>query len=222
MIMRIHPAGHRIIAWIAIALAAIAVLILFLLPGVIFKSILIIISGLFMLFVLRFFRRPARKVQIAQGQVLAPADGEIVAIEEAEENELLHQKCMLVSVFMSIWDVHINWFPVSGVMKKYVYHQGKFLVARNPKSSTLNERTTVLLETENGTRVLVRQIAGTVARRIENYLQTENTPVKAGQEMGFIKFGSRVDLFLPVNTDVKVKLGDKVTGQRTVVANLQH
>ncbi len=217
--MRIHKAGIKIIIIATTLLAAIAaVTIIF--SGFLYLKIAVTVACILLLtFILRFFRVPNRTISYEEGEVLSPADGHIVAIEQIQEDEFLKKEAIQVSVFMSVWNVHINWFPVSGTMKNYIYHPGKFLVARHPKSSTLNERTSVLMETKSGLPIVVRQIAGIVARRIENYVQQPETSVKAGQEMGFIKFGSRVDVFLPTSANIKVKIGDNVKGQETILAD---
>src|SRR5690606_23208551 len=148
-----------------------------------------------------------------------PADGKVVVIEEAEETEYFKDKRIQVSIFMSPINVHINRNPLSGVVSFFKYHPGKFLVAWHPKSSTDNERTTVVVRNRNNVEVLFRQIAGALARRIVWYVK-ENDAVEQGEEFGFIKFGSRVDLFLPLGTKVNVNIGDKVVGGKTVIAEL--
>ena len=142
-----------------------------------------------------------------------------MVIEETTENEYYQEKRIQVSIFMSPINVHINWYPITGIVKYFKYHPGKFLVAWHPKSSTDNERTTVVVENEHGFSILLRQIAGALARRIVCYAE-ENTSVAQGSEMGFIKFGSRVDVFLPLGTKVLVDLDEKVTGNRTPIAEL--
>lgn len=169
--------------------------------------------------VIQFFRVPTRRVSALPNQVVCPADGKVVVVEKVVENEFLKRECIQVSIFMSPLNVHINWHPVSGEVVYYRYHPGKYLVAWHPKSSTENERTTVVLKTEAGSEILVRQIAGAVARRIVCYAQ-EHTMVSQGDEMGFIKFGSRVDVFLPVDTAINVKIGQKVKGLETILAAL--
>lgn len=172
------------------------------------------------LFVCRFFRVPFRPfdTQADPLKVYSPADGTVVAIEEVYEDEILGEKRIQVSIFMSIWNIHINWFPVAGTVEYHRHHSGRFLVAWHPKSSTDNERTTTVINT--GThRILFRQIAGFVARRIVSYAQEQDC-VQARTECGFIKFGSRVDLFLPLDAKINVKLDDKVVGTKTVIAEL--
>lgn len=170
--------------------------------------------------VVQFFRNPTRNTIINPKQVIAPADGKMVIIEEAEEPEYFKGKRLQLSIFMSPLNVHVNRNPVSGTVKFFKYHPGKYLVAWHPKSSTLNERTTVVTENEAGIEVLYRQIAGAVARRIRWYVK-EGDPVVQGEEYGFIKFGSRIDIFLPPGTKVKVNLNDKVVGGETVLAEFE-
>lgn len=178
------------------------------------------ITSIFFLLVLNFFRSPARCFPYdSEELVIAPADGTIVAIEEVEENEILHRPCMQISIFMSVFNVHANWFPVNGTIK-YVSHQnGRFMAAYLPKSSTENERSAVVITTRNGVDVLARQIAGAVARRIVTYAKPGDK-CHVDDQMGFIKFGSRVDVYLPVGTEVLVNMDQKVTGNQTPIARL--
>ena len=167
----------------------------------------------------RFFRVPIwRKTTIAEDAVLSPADGVIAANEEVMEDEYFHDKRRQLSIFMSIYDVHINFFPFDGEVTYYKYHPGKFLLAFNPKSSTDNEHNTIILKDTKGREVLVRQIAGFVARRIVCDLQPGDEAV-VGEELGMIRFGSRVDVFLPLDAEIKVKIGDKTIGKETVWPN---
>ncbi len=169
----------------------------------------------------RFFRVPIwRKTTIEENAVLSPADGVVAANEEVLEDEYFHEKRRQISIFMSIYDVHINFFPFDGTVTYYKYHPGKFLLAFNPKSSTDNEHNTIILKDTKGREILVRQIAGFVARRIVCELQPGDEAV-VGEELGMIRFGSRVDVFLPLNAEVKVKIGDKTTGKETVLATLK-
>ncbi|MFM9027758.1 MAG: phosphatidylserine decarboxylase family protein [Bacteroidota bacterium] len=170
--------------------------------------------------VLQFFRNPVRKTHRNDKQVIAPADGKVVVIEVTNEDEVLKDRRIQVSIFMSPLNVHVNRYPVSGEVTYCRYHPGLYLVAWHPKSSTENERTTVVIETGSKKPVLMRQIAGALARRIVCYPQ-RGWMVKQGQEMGFIKFGSRVDLFLPLGTKVLVDLQEKVRGGETVIAEFQ-
>ncbi len=176
-------------------------------------------SVIFLIF-LQFFRSPKRNLVISSRSIVCPADGKVVAIEEVEEPEYFNgEKRLQVSVFMSPLNVHLNRYPISGKVVYSKYHPGKFLVAWHPKSSTENERNTVVVETEFGVSVLIRQIAGFVARRIVWYCHTDDD-VKQGDELGFIKFGSRVDLFLPVSAQIKVELDEKVQGGISVLAEV--
>jgi len=179
---------------------------------------LIFIASIFLfLIVLQFFRHPERKILRNDRQVFAPADGKVVVIEETDEGEVLKDKRIQISIFMSPLNVHVNRYPVSGQVTYCRYHPGLYLVAWHPKSSTENERTTVVIETSSKVPVLMRQIAGALARRIVCYPK-KDWIVKQGEEMGFIKFGSRVDIFLPVGTRISVKLNQKVVGGKTVLA----
>jgi phosphatidylserine decarboxylase len=164
-----------------------------------------------------FFRVPARTVRPDDRSVMAPADGKVVAIEEVHEGEYFQDRRIQVSIFMSPLNVHVNWYPVSGTTSYYKYHPGKYLVAWHPKSSTENERSTVVVKHPTHGEVLFRQIAGALARRICTYSRP-GEPVQQGSEFGFIKFGSRVDVFLPPNAEVTVQLGQMVTGSASVIA----
>lgn len=167
--------------------------------------------------VLQFFRNPKRTVTLDDNNIIAPADGKVVVIEEVSDAEYFHDRRIQVSIFMSPINVHVNRFPISGIVKYVKYHAGLYLVAWHPKSSTENERTTVVVEHSNGRSVLFRQIAGALARRIVYYCKEGDKAVQ-GAEFGFIKFGSRVDLLLPPGTKIEVQLNQKVTGGRTVIA----
>lgn len=169
--------------------------------------------------IVQFFRSPQRNWVINPNQIICPADGKVVVIEEVDEPEYLKTKCVQVSIFMSPVNVHINRNPVSGMVKYFKYHPGKYLVAWHPKSSTENERTTTVVETNNGVQVLYRQIAGALARRIVWYLK-EGDNVTQSQQFGFIKFGSRVDIFLPLGTKINVNLQQVVKGGVTVLATI--
>lgn len=169
--------------------------------------------------VLQFFRNPSRTFTSGENLVICPADGKVVVIEETEEGEYFKDKRLQVSIFMSPVNVHINRNPISGVVKFFKYHPGKYLAAWNPKSSTENERTTTVVEHKNGTSVLFRQIAGALARRIVWYIK-EGDQVVQTEQFGFIKFGSRVDIFLPIGTKVNLQLNEVVKGGITVLAEL--
>ena len=178
-----------------------------------------VLSLVVLTLVLRFFRVPTRRPFLDENSITAPADGKVVVIEKMEQKEWLNGPCMQVSIFMSIHDVHINYFPVSGKISYQCYHPGRYLLARHPKSSELNERNSVGIETPHGS-LLVRQVAGYVARRIRCYAK-EGAQAKQGSEMGFIKFGSRLDLFLPLDANIMVIPGQRVHGGITPVANFK-
>jgi len=169
------------------------------------------ISGFLLITILQFFRSPSRDFKCTENTIISPADGKVVVIEEVEETEFFKDKRLQVSVFMSPVNVHINRYPITGILKYYKYHPGLYLVAWHPKSSTENERTTVVVEDEKGRSILYRQIAGAMARRIVFFGKVGDT-VKQTDECGFIKFGSRVDLLLPLDVQLTVKLNDKVKG----------
>lgn len=178
-----------------------------------------ILSAFLLLTVLQFFRSPIRQLNLEERRVLCPADGKVVIVEEAEEPEYFRERRLQVSIFMSPINVHVNRNPISGLVKFFKYHPGKFLVAWHPKSSTQNERTTVVVQHANGQEVLFRQIAGALARRIVWYVKV-GQQVEQGQEFGFIKFGSRVDLFLPLDAKIHVQVGQVVKGGVTPIATL--
>jgi len=172
---------------------------------------------LFLIIVLQFFRNPKRVTKINDNQIIAPVDGKVVVIEEVEEPEYFKGKKLQVSIFMSPINVHVTRYALSGLVKYSKYHPGKYLVAWHPKASTENERTTIVIENNTFGEVLYRQIAGALAKRIVNYAE-EGEKVVQGTDAGFIKFGSRVDLYLPLNTNLAVKIGDKVKGGEQVIA----
>lgn len=216
--MRIHKEGYTILLVSFSVLLALNFVAYILSPFILYYFLLPA-TILLMVFLLRFFRIPYRTASVDETLLISPADGKIVAIEEVYEDEFLNSRCIQVSVFMSVWNVHINWFPIKGIVKYFKYHPGKYLVAWHPKSSTDNERTTVVVERNDGVAILLRQIAGAMARRIVCYAE-EGTNIEQCSEMGFIKFGSRVDIFLPLGSEVQVKLNQKVTGIKTVIAKL--
>ena len=178
------------------------------------------LSAFLLITILQFFRNPNRTITINENNIVAPADGKVVVIEEVMENEYFKDKRLQISIFMSPINVHINRYPISGIVKYSKYHPGLFLVAWHPKSSTDNERTTIVIKHKNGQEILFRQIAGAMARRIVNNAK-ENDTASQGSEFGFIKFGSRVDLLLPLSVKVKVSLEQKVTGPKTVIASFE-
>ncbi len=188
-----------------------------LIPFYIVLSISIILYGI----IVNFFRCPIRifKGNDTENIAVAAADGKVVVIEEVEENEYFRDRRIMVSIFMSVTNVHANWFPVEGVIKKAVHHNGNFYKAWLPKASTENERSTVVIETPAGQEVLVRQVAGAVARRIVTYAK-EGEECFIDEHMGFIKFGSRVDVYLPLDSEILVKMGQSTVGNETIVARL--
>lgn len=219
--MTIHKEGYTTIALTILFIFILNAVVQYLLPDYTwFIWLIYILSFSLFVIVLQFFRSPAISIIKNDEHVICPADGKVVVIEETVEDEYLKEKRIQVSIFMSPINVHINRNPISGIVKYYKYHPGKFLFAWNPKSSTENERTTVVVENKSGVSVLFRQIAGALARRIVCYSK-EGQEVIQGDEFGFIKFGSRVDLFLPLGTDIKVGLGDTVKGGITVLAQLK-
>jgi len=218
--MKFHREGKKIVL-IAYFLLAIPSLLsyAFAAPSWLTAS-LVVLSVIMFGLVIQFFRVPTRALSATADQVICPADGKVVVIEETEETEYFKDKRIQVSIFMSPLNVHVNWNPISGIVQYFKYHAGLFLVAWHPKSSTDNERTTLVIKDEQGREILVRQIAGAVARRICHYADKGDTVVQ-GKEFGFIKFGSRVDIFLPIGTDVKVNIDDKVSGIETILAELK-
>ncbi|MBN3580914.1 phosphatidylserine decarboxylase family protein [Algoriphagus aestuarii] len=219
--MTIHREGRVLLFWMMIILVVLNYLLYYFLPE---QDVLLNVSMLgsiiIYLLVLQFFRNPVFPLPNEEGLVYAPADGKVVVIEEAFENEYLKEKRQQVSIFMSPVNVHVNRAPIKGVVDFFKYHPGKYLVAWHPKSSTENERTTMVLRNQNGTQILVRQIAGAVARRIKWYVK-EGSQLDQGGEFGFIKFGSRVDLFLPLDAEILVSLEQKTKGARTPIARLK-
>jgi phosphatidylserine decarboxylase len=220
--MTIHKEGRTLLLVLVVILIAINVTVAslpslrysdFIVYGVLAASLIILIL------ILQFFRSPSVEIEKNEKQILCPADGKVVVIEETEETEYLNSKRKQISVFMSPINVHVNRMPVAGKISYFKYHPGKYLVAWHPKSSTENERTTVVAKMSNGTEILFRQIAGALARRIKWYVK-EGQTLEQGEEFGFIKFGSRVDIFLPLNAKVKVKIGDITKGGKTILAEL--
>lgn len=216
--MTIHKEGYTTIA--------ITILLIFVINAVVdykyyditwLRWFIYIFSAALFLIVLQFFRNPSRSFSAGDNLVICPADGKVVVIEETEEGEYFKDKRLQVSIFMSPVNVHINRNPISGVVKFFKYHPGKYLAAWNPKSSTENERTTTVVEHKTGTPVLFRQIAGALARRIVWYVK-EGDQVVQTEQFGFIKFGSRVDVFLPIGTKVNVELNQVVKGGITTLA----
>jgi len=216
--MRVHKEGFLVIVvafliWLALNI------IVGMTGELYFRCFTFLASTPVLIVVIRFFRHPRRTIELKPNSVLSPADGQIVAIEETIESEYFGDRRLQVSVFMSVYNVHVNWVPVPGVVKYFKHHNGRFMAAYLPKSSTDNERATTVIQMEDGTEILARQIAGAVAKRIITYYKV-NTVVTQKNELGFIRFGSRVDLFLPTGTKVFVELGQLVTGSQTVIADL--
>ena len=217
--MILHKEGTKIIVYTVLLLSAINLTFFQFVDVPFLNYILLSISVVFLVLVLNFFRVPLRKVTINDKNILAPSDGKLVVIEQVQENEYLKEKCIQLSIFMSPLNVHKQWFPINGKVEYTKYHPGKYLVAWHPKSSTENERSTTVISSNNGTKILFRQIAGAVARRICNYANLGET-ITQKDEAGFIKFGSRVDVFVPLNATIKVKIGDKIIGGQTILATI--
>jgi phosphatidylserine decarboxylase len=217
--MTIHREGYTIIATTLAILALINFLSYKFINIAGLRYFIVFVSLVVLGLVVQFFRNPVRHTTINPNHIICPADGKIVITEVVDEPEYFKDKRLQVSIFMSPLNVHVNRSPITGKVIFYKYHPGKYLVAWHPKSSTLNERTTVVAETEGGIPVLFRQIAGAVARRIVCYVEA-GSPVTQGGEYGFIKFGSRIDVYLPVGTKLNVKVGDVVQGGETVLATL--
>ena len=219
--MTLHKEGRKILFFSLIIFVGIFFLFEYVLETTQWINDLVLITLIVLyLIILQFFRSPKFIINKNEKHILAPADGKVVVIEDTEETEYFKAKRKQISIFMSPINVHVNRSPVSGVVKFCKYHAGKYLVAWHPKSSTENERTTIVVENGNGIEVLFRQIAGAMARRIKWYVN-EGDIVEQGGEFGFIKFGSRVDIYLPLDAEVKVKIGDKTKGGRTVIAELK-
>ncbi|TXK52877.1 phosphatidylserine decarboxylase family protein [Pontibacter qinzhouensis] len=219
--MKIHKEGRRILFFTLLILLVINLLLYnYNAANMTFNRIFSAISVIVFLLILQFFRSPYRNLLLHEDLIVAPADGKVVVIEEIEEPEYFKERRKQISIFMSPINVHVTRNPVSGIVKYFKYHPGNYFVAWHPKSSTQNERTTVVVESTAGPEVLFRQIAGAMARRIVWYVK-EGDEVSQGEEFGFIKFGSRVDVFLPLDTEIKVELGQKTKGGETVIAQLK-
>lgn len=219
--MRIHKEGHKIALYTFIALAIInAIVYYFLFPSWIFYFILAVSISIFWI-ILNFFKSPDCIFHgKTQDIVIAPADGKIVVIEEVFEREYFKEKKLQVSIFMGITNIHVNWVPLDGKVIHYSHQNGRFQAAYLPKSSTENERSTIVIERSNGQQILVRQIAGAMAKRIVTYVK-EGKECRINEQLGFIKFGSRVDLFLPLDTQLNVKLDQKVYGNQTIISHFK-
>lgn len=218
--MNIHREGYKIILISSLLFAGILVLLAELGAPLWLSSSLGAPLLVLYILVVRFFRNPLRITDTQEKSVVSPCDGKVVVIEEVEEPEYFNDKRIQISIFMSPLNVHVNRNPISGIVSYFKYHPGKYLVAWHPKSSTENERTTTVIKSTDGTEILFRQIAGAVARRIRWYIDKDHKVLK-GQEMGFIKFGSRVDVYLPIGSEIKVKLEQKVSAAESVLALLK-
>jgi phosphatidylserine decarboxylase len=220
MRIHIHKEGYKILAFgfISLVILNIAVNIIWADLGFV-RWAFFICSFLLYIFLLFFFRLPIRNFEADPGLIYAPADGKVVVIEETMENEYFKDMRLQVSIFMSPFNMHSNRYPVSGKIKYVRHHPGKNMVAWHPKSSELNERSTIVIKTDEGTEVMVRQIAGAVARRIVTYAR-DNTDIRQGDELGFIKFGSRVDIFLPIGTEVEIPILQQVKANKSIIAKI--
>jgi len=218
--MTIHKEGRTLLFWMMIILAGINYLLYYFFPDErLLFNVSLFVSVILYVIVLQFFRNPVFDPPQKDGIIFAPADGKVVVIEEAVEDEYLKEKRKQVSIFMSPINVHVNRSPVKGVVEYFKYHPGKYLVAWHPKSSTENERTSMVICDSKGNKIMVRQIAGALARRIKWYVK-EGTPLEQCAEFGFIKFGSRVDLYLPLDAEILCQMGQVTKGGRTAIAKL--
>jgi len=220
MRVHIHKEGYKILAFGFIAMVVLNIIV-----NIIWSDFelvrwgFVICSLMLYIFLLFFFRLPVRSLEPDPGLIYAPADGKVVVIEETMENEYFKDMRLQISIFMSPFNMHSNRYPVAGRVKYVCYHQGQNMVAWHPKSSELNERSTVIIEIEDGTEIMIRQIAGAVARRIVTYAK-ENQTVLQGDELGFIKFGSRVDVFLPIGTEVEIPILQQVKANKSIIAKI--
>lgn len=220
--MTFHKEGYTSLAICVLFIFVINALVQWFAPGnLILTWLVYLISFFLFVTIVQFFRSPKISISKNEMQVLSPADGKVVVIEETVETEYFKDKRIQVSIFMSPVNVHINRNPIAGLVSYFKYHPGKYLMAWNPKSSTENERTTVVVKGKNGVELLYRQIAGALARRIVWYVK-EGQQVEQGDEFGFIKFGSRVDVFFPLGTEINVNLGDKVKGGISVIGKFKN
>lgn len=219
--MTIHREGRRLLVIVFVVLLILNLTVAGVWPAAdVFRSILLFASAFLFLFFLQFFRVPRIDAPLGNDLVLSPANGKVVVIEPTMVDEFIEERRIQISIFMRVFDVHNNRHPVSGTVRYMAYHPGRYLVAWHPKSSAENERTTVVYETVHGILLPLRQIAGVLARRIKYYVSEGDKAVQ-GQEFGFIKFGSRLDVFLPLDSEVLVKNGDIVKGGKTVLARLR-
>lgn len=217
--MKIHKEGYTTIVLAILILSIINFLIYKYFPLLILQIIIVLASTILFYLILHFFRNPVRNVEINNNHIIAPSDGKLVVVEDVFENEFLKEDCTQLSIFMSPLNVHKQWYPVNGKIIYSKNHKGKYLVAWHPKSSLENERSTIVIETEQSHKILFRQIAGAVARRICNYSK-EGVIVNQKMEAGFIKFGSRIDVFIPKKAKIKVSLNDIIIGGKTILAEI--
>lgn len=218
--IRLHHEGTHTLVWTLCALLALNGLVYLLFSVCLLFKVLLFLSIILYAVLLNFFQCPIRLFAgETDGVVVAPADGKIVVVEEVEENEYFHDRRIMVSIFMSLFNVHANWIPVDGTVKIVRHQDGNFHRAWLPKASEENERSMVIITTPDGTDIMVRQVAGAMARRIVTYAR-EGEECYVDEHLGFIKFGSRVDLYLPLNSNVLVSLGQKTVGNETIIARL--
>jgi len=218
--MQLHKEGYRVIAWSFLVIILVNYFVQTHYHNFWVNSMISVVSLIIFMLIVYFFRFPSRSVKAKPNEVVAPVDGKVVVIEEVFEPEFFKDKRLQISIFMSPLNVHATRYPVSGKVIYSKYYKGKHLVAWHPKSSELNERTTIVVDNPVIGPVMFRQIAGAVARRIENYSKVGDI-VEQGADAGFIKFGSRVDIFLPLNTEVEVVIGDKTRGGETIIAEVK-
>lgn len=212
-----HKEGHLIIIISFITVSFINIISFMLLGNVLLAKIIGSVTIIILVLILQFFRNPKRKTQVNDSLIISPVDGKVVVVENVYEKEYFKDNRIQISIFMSPLNVHVTRYAMSGIIKFSKYHPGKYLVAWHPKSSELNERTTVVIENENFGTILYRQIAGAIAKRIVNYAKVDSRVVQ-GEDAGFIKFGSRVDLFLPLDSKIKVKINQMVVGGIDTIA----
>jgi phosphatidylserine decarboxylase len=217
--MKVHKAGIKTIYFATAILAVLVLLAWFFLTDTVIEVAVLFAAAVVYFLVIQFFRHPKRTIIQNEKLILSPADGKVCNIKEFVENEYLKTKCLQISIFMSPTNVHINWIPVPGKVTYMEHKDGEFYAAFKHKSAEENERTTTAIRMNDGREIVMRQIAGAMARRIINYVSVGDQ-VDQSTEVGFIRFGSRVDLFLPLDTKLKVKLGDKVTGSQTIIGEL--
>jgi phosphatidylserine decarboxylase len=218
--MKLHKAGYPLLVKALVLHACLNILVFLVVPGPVARYTVLAVTTVLYLLLLNFFRFPRRVIAVDDATILAPADGRVVVIEETFEPEYLKRPCLQVSVFMNIFNVHINWFAANGRVTYFRHHPGRHLAAYLPKSSTDNERATIAILTPAGHEIVMRQVAGAMARRVVSYA-AEGGEARQDAHAGFIKFGSRVDLFLPPGTAIDVRVGQKVTGSQTLIGTFK-